>query len=252
MIGDALRLSVGTLSAVPVPPPRRVDRRIAGLAMLFAPAAVVPLAVLAAGIGWVTALWSSPVVAAILAIGVLALGTRAMHWDGLADTADALTASYDADRSLEVLKSGVSGPAGVITIVLVGAAQIAGATALFAHGWRGTVALGVVVCASRLVVPLTAARGIRPARDAGLGATFAESTAPWVVVASWVIGLAALAGAVVLAGGDWWRGVVAGAAALAVVGVVLVRSIRRMTGVTGDTFGAAIELSFAVLLISLT
>jgi len=50
MLGDAARLAVGTLTAVRVRAPRRVDARVAGTAMLLAPLAVLPLAAAAAGV----------------------------------------------------------------------------------------------------------------------------------------------------------------------------------------------------------
>ena len=58
MLLDAWRLAVGTLTAVPVRPPKAVDRRRAGLAMLLSPIAVLPLGLalaLMAAIGhWVS------------------------------------------------------------------------------------------------------------------------------------------------------------------------------------------------------
>lgn len=252
MIGDGLRLSAGTLTAIPVPAPRRVDRTIAGLAMLAAPVAVLPLAAIAALIGWLVSSWSSPAMGAVIVVAVLALGTRAMHWDGLADTADALTASYDPDRSLEVLKSGTSGPAGVVTAVLVIGVQVLGAAVLLTHEWRGAVTLGVVVCVSRLSVPTTATRGFGPARDSGLGAVFCETTPPFAVAALWLAGAAVLAASMALIDLAWWRSLIALAIMLSIVLVIVLRCIRRMTGVTGDTFGAGIELSFAALLFALT
>ena len=47
---DAWLLATGTLTAVRVPPPSHVDRSVAGLAMVLAPLAVLPLAVAAAAV----------------------------------------------------------------------------------------------------------------------------------------------------------------------------------------------------------
>ncbi|MFT4165916.1 MAG: adenosylcobinamide-GDP ribazoletransferase, partial [Microlunatus sp.] len=56
------RLAVGTLTVIPVSPPSQVDRSVAGRAMLLAPLAVLPLAAVAAGIGWLTGrtAWPAP------------------------------------------------------------------------------------------------------------------------------------------------------------------------------------------------
>src|SRR5690606_4995805 len=124
-------------------------------AVLLAPLAVLPLgaAVLAVGVlGRITG--PSLLVLAFLAVGVLALGTRVFHWDGLSDTADGLTASYDPERSLQVMKSGTSGPAGVLATVVVAGLQVAGFAALLGSP-EGTILAGVLVCLSRLALTLT-------------------------------------------------------------------------------------------------
>ena len=49
-VRDACLLATGTLTAVRVPPPSRVDRQVAGLAMVLAPLAVLPLGLAAAAV----------------------------------------------------------------------------------------------------------------------------------------------------------------------------------------------------------
>jgi adenosylcobinamide-GDP ribazoletransferase len=244
---DAWRLAVGTLTAIPVKAPARVDRDTAGLAMVLAPLAVVPLGVL---VGLV--LWGGHELnlasAAVVAVGVLALGTRAFHLDGLADTADGLTASYDRERSLSVMKSGSAGPAGVVAVVLVLMIQVGGfGTVAFMP--QGALAAGVLVCASRVALTLTCARGVPSARSEGLGASHAGSVPRLVAVAAWLAAAAVSAAVVDWTGlTPWWRMLVAFAVAAAAVGLLVRRAIRRLGGVTGDIFGAAIELTLAILM----
>ena len=52
---DSLRLALGTFTRVPVPPPRRIDARIAGRAMLWAPCSGLLIALVVGGLAQVAA-----------------------------------------------------------------------------------------------------------------------------------------------------------------------------------------------------
>lgn len=251
MLLDAWRLAVGTLTAVPVSPPRAVDTSRARLALLLAPPATAPLGLLVAGLlaaGHAVGL--APAVVALLAVGAVALGTRGMHLDGLSDVADGLAASYDRERALTVMKSGTSGPAGTVAVFVVLGLQTAGLAGLASSpgGWRAAVLAGVVVCASRAAVLWCGLRGVGPARADGLGRPFTETIPLGLAALVWVAvaALVALVGA--WAGLPWWRGAVATVAAALAVGAVVGCAVRRFGGVTGDVFGAAIEAGLAAML----
>jgi adenosylcobinamide-GDP ribazoletransferase len=249
-LGDAWRLSVGTLTALPIRPPVRVDRDTAGLAMVLAPVAVLPLGVLVGLVLWGgRGLGLNPLITGLLAVGALALASRAFHLDGLADTADALTASYDRERSLEVMKSGASGPAGVTALIVVLGIQAVGLAVLVTSG-TGLVLAAALVCFSRVALTITCARGIPAARPDGLGATTAQSVPRPVAAMSWLAAAAISAAIVAATGGPWWEVMIGFAVAAAVVLVLVRRAVRRLGGVTGDIHGAAIELTFAMLLLS--
>jgi len=247
---DAWRLSVGTLTAVPIGPPGRVDRDTAGLSMVLAPLAVIPLGLLIGLTLWGgRELGLTPLALGLVAVGALALGSRAFHLDGLADTADGLTASYDRERSLEVMRSGSAGPAGVAALVVVLGIQAAALGAL-AYVDRGPVVAAVLVCASRVALTITCARGVPAARPDGLGASHAGSVPLPVVVAAWLAVGAVSTATLTWAGGCWWYIPIGFVVAAAAVGLLVVRATRRLGGVTGDIFGAAIEVMLAILLLS--
>ena len=101
-------------------------------------------------------------------MAVLALLTRGLHLDGLADTADGLGPLRDRERALEVMRSGDVGPFGVATLVLTLLLQVACAAALLAadDGW---LALWAAVVVARLAMARTGLPGVAVAAGSSLG-----------------------------------------------------------------------------------
>ncbi len=252
MILDVVRFSVGTLTAIPVRPPSKVDRSVTVPAMVLAPLAVLPLGLLVGLVCWAgRELGLAPIAVAATAIAGLALSSRAFHLDGLADTADALTCSYDAERSLEVMKRGDAGPAGASALVLVLGIQVGALTALLGLAW-GPLLAGTLVCVSRGVAVVMSVRGIPAARDTGLASTYVGTIAPATAAVSWVVLTGVLAVVMEVNDLPWWRAVVCAAAALLAVAWLVRRAARRFGGVAGDVFGAAVEISLALMLLAAT
>jgi adenosylcobinamide-GDP ribazoletransferase len=245
---DGLKLSFGTLTAIPVPPPACVDRPTAGLAMALAPLTQLPLVCGLLLWGWVVrGVPVPPLVAAALALVAVTLATRAMHLDGLADTADGLSASYDRDKALDVMRRGNIGPSGVAAVALVLLVDTAALASLLTT-WRGLVLTCVSLLASRHLLVWACAAGVPAARPEGLGATVAGTVRRDVGVLTFVLLLSLSALASHAAGLPGWTGpVVLGSAVLGGVAVVR-RTIRRFGGITGDVLGAVIEVSFATAL----
>ncbi|WP_431925806.1 adenosylcobinamide-GDP ribazoletransferase [Amycolatopsis tucumanensis] len=248
MLTDALRMALGTLTALPVPPPRTIDRRVAGGAMLLAPVAAVPLAVLAGLVVLAGGALGLPAIAvAGLAVGAVGLASRGLHLDGLADTADGLGASFDRERALQIMRRGDSGPTGVATLVLVLIVQCGALSGAISAG-HGVTAATAGTLVSRWVLALCCTRGIPSARPEGLGATVAGSIHPLWTIAT----LCAAAGLATLAPGmDWWRGPLAVTAAFAAAGAVLWRCTARLGGITGDVLGACVEIAAAAAWLAL-
>ncbi|MBT0770995.1 adenosylcobinamide-GDP ribazoletransferase [Kineosporia sp. J2-2] len=260
---DALRLAFGTLTAYPVPAPTTVAAPVPGRAMALAPlAGVVP-----GGAGWLVAfaglrLGLAPLVVAVLVVAVFALSTRALHLDGLADTADGFTASYNRDRALDVMRRGDSGPAGVVMVVIVLMLQVTTldqvlvtARAHHAGGWSGDLlaALAVVTVAvtARLAIPVICRTGVPPARPEGLGAMVAGAVGNPLLTSSMIgsLVIATLTGRA--AGLAWWAGPVAVLVTVVATEVLVRRAVRRLGGITGDVIGAGVEIGVAAALLAL-
>lgn len=248
---DAWRLALGTFLALPVLPPRRVDRHTAGRAMLLAPVTTVPALLVWAALAVVSVRgWLPPLVAAALAVGAPVLLSRAMHLDGLADTTDGLSASYDRDRALEVMRRGDIGPSGVAAVVLVLLLQL-GCLAALLPSTSGAVLAGLALVASRLAPALACCR-LPAARTDGLGHTVAGSVRPIVLTAAAVLVMCVGALATWPAGPTWYAAVLVPLAALLGAWLVTRRAARRLGGVTGDVIGAAIETALAAALVAAT
>jgi adenosylcobinamide-GDP ribazoletransferase len=279
-LADAVRLAVGTLTVFRTSAPRLVDRRVAGLAMTLAPlvglATAVPLGVMVWLLGygpngadtfvwrWLapTAVHPPPaLVVAVLVVSALALLSRGLHLDGLADTADGLGSGKPATGALEVMRRGDIGPFGVVTLVLVLALQVAAvAHALTTAG--GVVAIVVAVVVSRLALPLACLRGTPSARLDGLGAVVAGTVSPAQLLVSAWLAVAAVGGCGVLvllvegqmvsAPASSLVGTVAAAGVALLAGWLFVRRcVHRFGGVTGDVLGAAVEVTLSVVLLLL-
>jgi adenosylcobinamide-GDP ribazoletransferase len=255
---DAWRLAFGTFTAVPVGPPAHVDRTVLGHAMLLAPLTTAPALVGWVALGTVSSVgWAPAAVAAVLALVVTALLSRALHLDGLADLADGLTSGHDPARSLEVMRRGDTGPAGAAAVVLVLLLDAA-CLATLLGGSLGTALAVVALVGSRLACALCARDGIPPARPEGLGQGVAGTvsrTRLWglVVLVAALSGLAVARLPDVLGGTTWTAGLGAVVVVLvAVAGAVVTRrhAVRRLGGVTGDVIGAAIEISLAAGLVT--
>lgn len=250
MIMDGIRLAIGTLTAFPVRQPGRVDALTARVAMVAAPLAVLPIAMVAGGVAEVGRLAQCPPsVVAVLIVVVFALGSRGLHLDGLADTADGLTASYDRDRALEVMRRGNTGPAGASALVLTLLLQSIALATVLRSPW-GLLTGIVLVCLARSSLLITCAAGIPAARQGGLGATVAGVVPRMLGAVGALVATAIAASVTALSGRPWWQGIAAVVLAAVVVWWLVLRCRRRFGGITGDVLGAGIEVAAAALLIA--
>ena len=249
-----LRLSVGLLTVIPVGAIAEVDRRVARSAMLLAPFVGLLLGAIAAavliGVRALVPTTLGALLAAVLAIATLAYLTRALHLDGLADTADALGSGRRGDAALEIARRGDVGPFGVVTLMLVLLVQITALAVSSDAGW-GALALVLAVVTGRIAAVVACIRGIPAASSEGLGALVA-GTVPRTAALAWAVialGLAAAAGAWIT--GVAWMPALAVAAGLTLGLGIVVRSVGRLGGINGDVLGAAIESATTTALVIL-
>jgi adenosylcobinamide-GDP ribazoletransferase len=157
-----------------------------------------------------------------------------LHLDGVADTADGMAVQGDRAERLGVMSEGNTGPAGVMALVLVLLTQWAAIVSL-PEPVRFAALLLAPALARWTVVPVGLL--FRPARPRGLGHAIHAGLWPVAAPLSTVI---AVAVAIATFGGAGLVLVVLGA-----VGAILIAwsAARMLEGVTGDVYGASIELA---------
>ncbi len=244
MLGG-LRLALSWLTVLPVPhrdDGPAIDRTSGRRAITSTPLVGLLLGTAAAGVLWITLRASlDPALAGLIAVAALALVTRGMHVDGLADTVDGLGCYGSPDRALEVMRSGGVGPFGAAALLICLGGQALSFGALATGGqWAAIV---TTVAAGRVAAVLTCRTALPAAAPTGFGALVA-GTQRAGVCAAWSTVL--VAGAVFAVPDRWWQGPAVAAAALALTLGLTRHCARRFGGITGDVLGAAIEVSVAV------
>jgi adenosylcobinamide-GDP ribazoletransferase len=200
-------------------------------------------AAIGAGVGAMAAALDrplSPLLAVALALAAGALLTGALHLDGLADTADGLGAR-SRERALAIMRDSTIGAFGATAIALDLLIK-AGALVALVRDER-VVSYALVAGALSRLVPVLLAAGLPYARAVdGTGAALAGGGGHRAAAA----GVVAVALAVAVAGAD---GAVLAAATAALTLLLGVAYRRWLAGVTGDTLGAALELTETALLV---
>ncbi len=176
--------------------------------------------------------WSSPYVAAGVAVVVGLLVTGAFHEDGLGDVADAFVGGWTREDRLRILKDSRHGTYGVVALVssialrfiALGALVDAGPKsaligAIAAHGLARSAAVGTMLVA-------------RPATGEGLGSEYVARLRRIPTA----VGIAVTVSVVVVIAG-WWTAVALGSAVVTTA-MVIAWSKRKIGGFSGDVLGA--------------
>lgn len=235
-----LRLALSFLTCIPLPPSAATPAQLGAAVGWF------PLvgAVLGGAQYLLATLLHGALEPGLAGVALVALGaalTGALHMDGLADVFDGLGGAHgDRARMLEIMRDPRIGAHGATALVLCLLAKTVASGALCARGdWL--VLFAAPVCGRFAAVALI--RAFPYARADGLGRSFRDH------VRARDVGLAALLAAAALA----WTGqaiVIASLIGLLLALVFGVWIARRAGGLTGDAYGAAIELTELVVLIA--
>jgi adenosylcobinamide-GDP ribazoletransferase len=174
-------------------------------------------------------------VTSVFAVILMIAASGALHIDGLADTADGFFSARPREEILAIMKDSRSGPMGVVAIVCVVVLKIA-LIASVAGPWRWWV-LFLTPLAGRcaFLVHFALLPYVRP--EGGLAGIFhrnrSRGHALWALAVLLSVGYVA----------GCLPGLIAGGCAFLGALLLATYSFRRIGGLTGDTLGAACELT---------
>ncbi|GAB0119750.1 adenosylcobinamide-GDP ribazoletransferase [Acidisoma sp. 7E03] len=235
-----LASAFGLLTRLPLPKAARASAPGQGV---WAWPLVGAVAGLIGGLVYTLALrWDlTPWLSGLLAVFAMVLTTGGFHEDGLADTADG-TGGATPERRLAIMKDSRIGSYGVLALI-ASVALRAGALAAITEPARVVPAVLLAAVAGRAAMPgVLLLSG--PARPGGLAASLGLLSSARVL-AAW--GIAILIG--LLCGGLHATALTAAAVLLVALGAAWFGD-RRLGGYTGDTLGAAEQITeIAVLLL---
>lgn len=226
-----VRAALSFLTAFPVGRGVELGERDLRRGATLFPAVGAAIGALMALVAWGSAQVLPSFAAAVLGVATGVAATAALHLDGLGDVADGIGASLAGGDPAEGMRDPRLGTFGVAAIALDLLLKVSLLSAMLASGFPWAVAAAGAL--SR-VAPVALAWRL-PYAGGGTGTWTSHIGSPPVLLASVV----ALAIAIPGAGISTVGMVAAVATASALVGWW---SSRRLGGITGDGFGAAIEL----------
>lgn len=187
-----------------------------------------------------------PLVTAFLIAAIGALLTGALHLDGLADTADGFGAGRAREDVLRIMRDHAIGSYGTLALVLVVAIKAA-ATASLIERHRAPAYLALTPMLGRCSIVLLCVTQPYARRSEKEGAPPGGAVSDFVGRVELIVALAtALPIAFWLAS---WQGVAAALLVLAASALWGWYCRRRIGGITGDTLGAGVEISEALVLL---
>ena len=249
---QAWRVALSLFTAIPAGVSGVLDDDVAARAILWLPAVGLLLggagAGVVLGVGSLNPTGPARLLGATLAVAGIAVLTGGLHLDGLADTADGLGSRRPAADALAIMRRSDIGPMGVGALVLTLLIQVTAVAAVPRLPLAAAALLLAEVTGRVSVVVATSSPAARPG---GFGALVAART----TATERALTVAALACAVAAAG------LTAGGPALAVRGIAATlagllsgwllqrTALRRLGGMTGDVFGAILQVSAMTVLV---
>ena len=233
----SLAVAIGFLTRIPVnlnAGPDGVGRSVRWFPLVGAGLGAVSVA-----IQYATRLGLPASVVAVLIVMAEAVLTGALHMDGLADTVDGFGGGRTRDDVLRIMRDSAIGSYGAVALILLIALQVTAIAALIGRRMAVPFLLLAPALGRWSIVPL--ARFLPYARPSeSVAGNVGTMELLWASIVTTAIAVAAAG----------WRGLACGCAVAGASAVFGWLCHRRIGGVTGDTLGAAVQISQGVVFLT--
>lgn len=239
----ACRTALQFLSWIPVGKLPEPDYKVMGASLAWYP--VVGL-LLGLTIGFASLLITNVFnnwVSAALILSIWVALTGALHLDGLADSADAWLGGLGSKaRTLSLMKDPTSGPIAIAVLILVLLLKLTCLHALLETHNHWVILWALVFARCNVVLLIMHTPYVR---EKGLGNALSEQLSRHVC---YVVMLMFCLLSLILLG---WLSLIVITCSILSLWYLRYVMLKRLSGCTGDTLGAAIELSETIILLSL-
>lgn len=235
----SLLAGIAFLTRFPVGRAIAFERADVARAAGWFPAIGLVLGAIYCGVAWLLRGHLPRAVISVLLVALDAVLTGALHWDGLADTADGFGGGRSREDVLRIMRDHLIGSYGGAALVLVAALKITAYAALLA---RSDSMAGILLTPGLgrwSILPLAAA--LPHARESG---SVMDGVGKWPL--AWGTGAMVAALAAARCGAAW----MAMGAAAAVSALFGIYCHRRIAGITGDALGANLQLCESAALLA--
>ncbi len=227
------------LTRIPVPLSVQLNNRQLGQSVLFYPLVGLSLGLILAGLDAVLSNAGPNLEAAIILAGWVFL-SGGLHLDGLADCADAwVGGTGNREKTLAIMKDPAAGAVAVIVLILVMLLKWSALTTLFSQRHALALIWTPVLGRSAILALMLTTPYIR---KNGLAEQLVQNlprSPAWIILT--LVGI--------IAGSQLgWSAV---ASALVTLALLRHTALSRLGGMTGDVYGASVELVEMMVLVSL-
>lgn len=226
---DGIILSFQLFSRIPIKKSVDFNSKNIKIALLFLPILGFILGGLTGGVVWLF-IGKSPFIAGSLGLITYIFLSGGLHLDGFSDTADGFFSNASPERILEIMKDSLIGSFGTLALITYSLLKFS----LYASLKVNPIIYCGLASSIARISSLYVIRKGALARPGGFGAKMKEALAEDNKIYFYFILLA-------ISGIYFWPALVSFCVAMLASHLILKKSTEKISGVTGDVYGATIE-----------